>query len=124
MIRNFVAALILIPLAIVIVLLAVANRQAVTLSLDPFLAEKPALAVTQPLFVLLLAALIAGVIVGGIAAWLRQGKWRRAARRAQAEVRALRAETDALEGAARGRRAWPRRQPAALHRLSAGPPAA
>jgi uncharacterized integral membrane protein len=97
MIRSFVAALVLIPLAIVIVLLALANRQAVTLSLDPLMSDKPMLAVTQPLFVLLLAALLAGVIVGGIAAWLRQGKWRHAARRAQAEARAARAEADALK---------------------------
>jgi uncharacterized integral membrane protein len=97
MIRTFVAALVLIPLAIVIVLLALANRQAVTLSLDPFLSEQSSLATTQPLFILLLAALVTGVIVGGIAAWLRQGKWRLAARRAQAETRALRAETEALK---------------------------
>ena len=97
MIRSFVAALVLIPLALVIVLLALANRQAVTLSLDPLLSDKPTLAVTQPLFILLLAALLAGVIVGGIAAWLRQGKWRHAARRAQAEARASRAEADALK---------------------------
>ncbi|HKG00037.1 MAG TPA: hypothetical protein VKB15_05380, partial [Xanthobacteraceae bacterium] len=31
-----------------------------------------------------------------VASWLRQSKWRRTARRAQAEVRALRAETEAL----------------------------
>jgi uncharacterized integral membrane protein len=119
MIRTFVAALVLIPLGVVIVLLALANRQAVTLSLDPLLSEKSSLAVTQPLFVLLLAALLTGVIAGGIAAWLRQGKWRRTARHAQAEARALRAETEALrerlEAAERaaGRPAVPYRPPAA-----------
>ena len=97
MIRSIVAATILIPLAVVIVLLALANRQAVTVSLDPLLSDKPTLAVTQPLFVLLLAAVLAGVIVGGIAAWLRQGKWRQAARRAQAEAGAARTEADALK---------------------------
>jgi uncharacterized integral membrane protein len=96
MIRNILAALILIPLAALIVLLAVANRAAVTVSLDPFLAEKPALTATQPLFVLLLSSLIVGVVIGGIAAWLRQARWRRAARRAEGEVRALRGETEAL----------------------------
>jgi uncharacterized integral membrane protein len=96
MIRNILAALILIPLAALIVLLAVANRAAVTISLDPFIAEKPAITVTQPLFVLILATLIVGVVIGGIAAWLRQGRWRRAARVAEAEVRALRQETENL----------------------------
>jgi uncharacterized integral membrane protein len=96
MIRNILAALVLIPLAAVIVLLAVANRAAVTISLDPFMDERPALTVTQPLFVLLLSTLVVGVIIGGIAAWLRQGRWRRAARRAETEVRVLRSETEAL----------------------------
>src|SRR5262245_9658095 len=97
MIRSFVAALVLIPLAILIVLLALGNRQAVTLSLDPLLSDKPMLAVTQPLFILLLAALLAGVIVGGIAAWVRQRRWRQAARHAQDEARAARTERDALK---------------------------
>ena len=44
----------------------------------------------------MLALMIGGVIVGGIAAWLRQRKWRRAARRAQAQARDLRAEVDRL----------------------------
>jgi uncharacterized integral membrane protein len=96
MLRKIVAALVLIPLALVIVLLALANRQAVTISLDPWLIEKPALVVTQPLFLVLLVALTAGVIIGGLAAWPRQARWRRTARRAQGEVRALRAETEAL----------------------------
>jgi uncharacterized integral membrane protein len=96
MIRSIVAALVLVPLAVLIVLLALANRQAVTLSLDPLLSDKPLVTVTQPLFILLLAAVLAGVIVGGIAAWLRQGKWRQAAKRAQAEARAARAEADGL----------------------------
>jgi hypothetical protein len=36
------------------------------------------------------------VLVGGVAAWLRQSKWRRAARLAEAEARELRAELDRL----------------------------
>ena len=97
MIRKVIAAFVLIPLAIVIVLLAMANRQTVTISLDPFLAETPALAVTQPLFLVILGAVIAGVVIGGVAAWLKQGKWRRTARAAQAEARALRAENSGLK---------------------------
>ena len=38
--------------------------------------------------------LILGVLVGGIAAWLGQGKWRRAARRLDGEVRALHDEIE------------------------------
>ena len=68
---------------------AVANRQTVTVSFDPFSSASPAYAATLPLFVVIFVVLILGVMVGGIAAWIRQGKWRRAARRLDGEVRAL-----------------------------------
>jgi uncharacterized integral membrane protein len=96
MLRKLVAALVLIPLAILIVLLALANRQAVTIALDPLLTEQPALTVTQPLFLVLLVAVTAGVVIGGVAAWLRQARWRRTARRAQARAQALQTEVEAL----------------------------
>ena len=97
MMRKIVGALILVPLAIAFLVFAVANRQAVVVSFDPFDQARPALTLTLPLFALVLALMIGGVIVGGIAAWLRQRKWRRAARRAQAQARDLRAEVDRLK---------------------------
>ena len=90
--RKFVAAVILIPLAIVIVAFAVANRQIVAVSLDPFSSEHPASSLTLPLFALIIVLLIAGVVIGGVAAWLRQAKWRRVARRLEREVEELRSE--------------------------------
>jgi hypothetical protein len=97
MIRKIVTALILVPLTIVIVAFAVANRQRVVVSLDPFDQAHPALSVALPLFALILVLVIGGVVVGGVAAWLRQGKWRRAARLAEAEARELRAEVSRLK---------------------------
>ena len=97
MIRKIVTALILVPLAIVLVTFAVANRQTVTVSFDPFDQAHPAFVLALPLFVLVLVLVIGGVIVGGIAAWLRQSKWRRAARLAAAQARELRAEVDQLK---------------------------
>jgi uncharacterized integral membrane protein len=97
MIRKIVSALILVPLAIVLIALAVANRRTVTVSLDPLDPAHPALSYSLPLFALILALLIGGVIVGGIAAWLRQARWRRAARRAEREARDLRAELDRIK---------------------------
>ena len=97
MIRKFITALILVPLAIVVVALAVANRQTVVVSFDPFDQVHPAFTLPLPLYVLVLALVIGGVVVGGIAAWLRQGKWRRAARLAQGEARQLRVELDHLK---------------------------
>jgi uncharacterized integral membrane protein len=95
MIRKIIAALILIPLALVIVIFAVANRRPVTISLDPFGSGDPAL--TLPLFALAFILVIAGVIIGGAATWFGQGKWRRAARRASAEARTFKAEIEAQQ---------------------------
>ena len=95
--RKIVAAVILIPLAIVIIAFAVANRQIVTVSLDPFSSEHPASSLTLPLFALILVLLIAGVVIGGVAAWLRQAKWRRVARRLEREVEELRSEVASLK---------------------------
>ena len=95
--RKVVAAVILIPLAIVIIAFAVANRQIVTVSLDPFSSEHPASSLTLPLFALILVLLIAGVLIGGVAAWLRQAKWRRVARRLEREMQELRGEVASLK---------------------------
>jgi len=96
MIRKIVSFLILVPLGLVIVALAVANRQVVTVSFDPFSAAAPAFVLHAPLFVLVFVLVIAGVIIGGIASWLKQGKYRRAVRRTESELRSAREETDRL----------------------------
>ena len=93
--RKFLTAVIVIPLAILIVMFAVANRQMVTVAFDPFSSADPAFAPRMPLFILVFILIGIGVLVGGGAAWLRQHKWRVRARRAEAEVRDLRARLDA-----------------------------
>jgi uncharacterized integral membrane protein len=124
MIRKLVTALILVPLAIVFVSLAVANRQLVAVSFDPFDDAHPAFSVSLPLFALILILLIGGVVLGGTASWLRQGKWRGRARRLEAEARKLRQENERLQ-----RRAGvPDRPPSGLPvvdapRLTIPPPA-
>jgi uncharacterized integral membrane protein len=123
MIQKIVRALILIPLAIVLVALAVANRQIVTVSFDPFDRVDPAVSVAVPLYILILALVIAGVILGGVAAWMRQGQWRSRARRAESQARDLRAENDQLK---RRDTSIPGARPAVddAPRLSIPPPAA
>jgi uncharacterized integral membrane protein len=94
MFRKILTAVIAIPLAAVLIAFAVANRQSVTVSFDPFSSAAPAYAATLPLFAVVMLVLIFGVVVGGIAAWIKQGKWRRAARQLESENRNLRADLD------------------------------
>jgi uncharacterized integral membrane protein len=93
MIRRLVTALVLILVALLLIAFAVANRQVVTISLDPFDQANPALVFSQPMYLLVLGLLIAGVLLGGCAAWLRQAKWRGRARRAEAQLSSLRAQS-------------------------------
>ena len=90
--RKFFTALVLIPLAVVFVVFAVANRHLVTVSFDPFNTADPSVGVTMPLFAVIIAVAIAGVIAGGLATWFRQRSWRRAARRHEADARQARNE--------------------------------
>ena len=81
MLRKLVTIFILTPLALVIVMFAMANRQIVAVSFDPFNNVDPAFVMKMPLFVLIFALTILGVFIGGVAAWFRQSKWRRIARK-------------------------------------------
>lgn len=69
-----------IPVAVVTAVVAIANRQLVTFSLDPFSMSDPAAAVSvrMPLFVLILLALAIGALLGGTAAHLSRIKRDRA----------------------------------------------
>lgn len=96
MFRKIVTAVIVVPLAIIIIAFAVTNRQTVTVSFDPFSVADPAYSARLPLFVLVFLLVLLGVIIGGVAAWMRQAKWRRTARRLDADVRALHSEIEAL----------------------------
>jgi uncharacterized integral membrane protein len=98
--RKFFTALIVIPLGLIFIIFAVANRHFVTVSFDPFNSATPTVAVTLPLFVVIIAVAILGVIAGGTATWVRQRRWRRAARQHEADTRQARAEADALRAAA------------------------
>jgi uncharacterized integral membrane protein len=96
MARKLVIWLVLVPLAIVILMFAAANRQPVTVSFDPFNAAQPAFALTVPLFVLIFILVLLGVLIGGTAAWMRQSRHRRAARVLEGDVAGLRREVALL----------------------------
>jgi len=98
LLRRIVTAVVTVPLAVILIAFAIANRQDVRISFDPFDPAQPAYAVATWLFVPIFAALILGVLIGGFASWLRQGRWRGSARRFERELRRLRDRLAALEG--------------------------
>ena len=98
--RKFLSALVVIPLGVLFIVFAVANRHLVTVSFDPFDSANPSVAVSMPLFVVIIVVAILGVTAGGLATWFRQRRWRRAARQHEADARRARSELGDMRAAA------------------------
>ena len=95
--RKLILALIVIPLGVILVALAVVNRTPTRLVLDPLGGTEPGLSLEAPFFLFLLGAFAVGLVVGGGATWLGQGKWRRLAREETRQARDWRRQADRLE---------------------------
>ena len=78
--------LVVAPLTVLGVVFAIANRQPVRLSLNPFDPASSILSIEMPLFVALFLAVLAGMTIAGLAVWFAQGRWRRRARIEHREV--------------------------------------
>jgi uncharacterized integral membrane protein len=87
------------PVLILVAAFAVANRQVVVLSLDPFHETDPLLSLQLPLWLLFFVGAFAGLLIGYAASWLAQGRHRKLARERQKEIARL---SQALEQARKG----------------------
>jgi uncharacterized integral membrane protein len=90
MFNRIVLNVVFVPLAIILIALAVANREPVAFTLDPFNPGNPALTLTLPLFIYFFLVLAVGVIIGSAVTWLRQGRYRKLARQRGIEAESLR----------------------------------
>ena len=105
--RKFFTALVVIPIAVIFLVFAIANRRLVTVSFDPFNSTDPSVGVTLPLFLVIIVVAILGVVAGGVATWFRQRHWRRAARLHEADAREAREQLAQLQAAIAAQRAAP-----------------
>jgi uncharacterized integral membrane protein len=81
--------LLLLPLTLIFVAFAVANRHAVVISLDP-----TPLSIEAPLYGLIFAGIFVGLIAGGVIAWIRAGRVRGQLRETQRNLRRLEADVE------------------------------
>lgn len=95
--KKFIAWLLGLPIAILLIALSVANRQSVTFSLDPFSTENPFYAADLPLFIPILGAIFLGMLMGSIIVWINQGRWRKRARKADFEARYWQGEAEKIK---------------------------
>ena len=83
-----------VPLTVVVIVFAVANREFVPLDLWPF-----EFAVQVPIFALVLCSMFVGFLIGALAMWLSSGKQRRRARAARGRLAKLEREVQVQQGA-------------------------
>jgi hypothetical protein len=92
---RLIGWILVVAAGIVAIAFAVGNKHDVTVYAEPLPFEISAV----PLFGVVFAAMFLGILIGGVAAWKRGGRWRRLARQRgrliadlEAENRGLRAE--------------------------------
>jgi uncharacterized integral membrane protein len=95
--RKLVLVVFTIPLAIILIALSVANRAPVLATLDPFNPGNPALSFSLPLFAIVLAAMMVGVVLGSLLTWVKQGKHRSRAKTEASRADAIKREADAIK---------------------------
>ncbi|MGH6867153.1 MAG: LapA family protein [Methyloceanibacter sp.] len=93
--RKLILGFVVVPFGVLLIALAVVNRKPVALSLDLFGGTEPS--IEAPFFLFLLGAFACGLVVGGLATWFRQGRWRRVAREETRQARDWRRQADRLE---------------------------
>ena len=86
MMKRLTTLLIILPIGIIVVALAVANRQAVSLSMPPYINDEPFVSLTLPLFAVIFISLLVGMVIGSCATWFKQGRFRKAARERKVEA--------------------------------------
>lgn len=92
--RRILRWLIGVPIAIVVISFAIANRRWTTLSLDPFSSDSPVLSINMPLWLLFIFGVLIGIFVGWLACWFAQSKWRKLARDRRGEIAKLQSELE------------------------------
>jgi len=93
-------------LAVVLISVAMANRAPVELRLLPDELAIPlnlAWSMEVPLFLVIFAAIVAGLLIGFVWEWLREHKHRAEVSRKKGEVRQLEREVDRLKGSGKSR---------------------
>jgi lipopolysaccharide assembly protein A len=101
---RYIKYLFLAAIALALVLLALANRDPVTLTVLPTgLAEwvNWNFVITLPMFIVLLGGIVAGLLIGFVWEWFREHRQRAEAKAQRKERDRLAREVDALRGEAR-----------------------
>jgi hypothetical protein len=98
--RSVLRIIVLVPLGLIFLYFALANRGPVTIFLDPFSHGEGGPSFAAPVYLVVLASIALGVVGGGVSSWVAHGRYRRAAKAARADAKKARTEADQLRGQA------------------------
>ncbi len=94
--KSILRIIVFVPLALLLLFFAMANRGLVRIGLDPFATGDQAPSFEAPLFLVVLAAAAVGVVAGSLSSWISGRRHRREAREARNEAKKARAEVELL----------------------------
>ena len=94
MIKRIVFLVVVVPIALILLALAVANRQDVSLNYNPITPDFPGMQLTAPFFWFLFLTFALGAIVGGMVVWVGQSRHRKTAREREREADEWRYKAD------------------------------
>ena len=91
MIRRMVGWFVLVPLCLALIVFALANRQLVVVNFNPVITVETQAAPGYgvPLFLVIYAVLLIGVLLGGVATWFAQSHHRQEKRNLRREAERL-----------------------------------
>ncbi|SDG25866.1 LapA family protein [Pelagibacterium luteolum] len=93
--KRIVGWLVLVPLCLVILVFALANRHQVAVNFNPLVGvDATAPGVGMPLFLVIYAVLFFGISLGGLAVWFTQSGHRREEKRLRRDNEKLRTDLD------------------------------
>jgi membrane-anchored protein YejM (alkaline phosphatase superfamily) len=98
MLKRIVGWVVLVPLCVALVVFALANRHLIPVNFNPLVSPEAAAlspGAGVPLFLVLYAVLLLGVILGGIATWFAQASHRQRAKHWRREAELLRQDLEA-----------------------------
>lgn len=100
--KSVLRIIFFVPLGLIFLFFAMANRASVRIGLDPFaqIGDLSAPSFEAPLFLVVLASAAIGVLAGGASTWVSHLPVRRAAKIARAEAKKTQVEIDRLRGQA------------------------
>jgi len=79
--RRIITVLIIVPIALILIVFIIANREMMSVSFNPFDRQDEGWTLRAPAFIFLFAFLGLGVVVGSVVTWVSQHPYRKKARR-------------------------------------------